>query len=149
MTERVSMDAARRAAINARCKNATPGQWVFQDYRGSGGFIRAGQEALAQMWNCRDEEDYTNATANGAFIAHARADVPDLLAALTAAEAENARLREALERSAIQRDWFGNRALYVCGICHDVAGEKALVKHADDCPLARAALGEAAPAREE
>ncbi|MDE2096728.1 MAG: hypothetical protein KGL39_05720 [Patescibacteria group bacterium] len=87
------IDAKRRAEIRERCANATKAPWsvVGQPwgdstcvYTGTGD--PHGQLLLCDTsereWNSTDQ----NAVADAHFIAHARQDVPDLLAALEAAE---------------------------------------------------------------
>lgn len=86
-----------RGAIRARCEAATPGPWdsyrphpryrCYQVERVAPEGHLAGDGAVVA---CED----VNAAENADFIAHARQDVPALLDALEAAEAEVERLRE-------------------------------------------------------
>jgi hypothetical protein len=59
------------AAVKARCDAATPGPWQSEyDNCGNGGF--------SEWWNVGS--GLMNEEADAAFIAHAREDVPALLA---------------------------------------------------------------------
>lgn len=76
--------AARIAAIRERAAQATPGVWhapdVITPYVST-----AASEWLAQLWN-KFEENFPNAEANAAFIAHSREDIPWLLEQLARAD---------------------------------------------------------------
>lgn len=94
------------AAMKARAAAATPGPWEAQ--RGYlGPKVRIAQEYAfeaevnSQVWDCDDPQDgcmdeQAQWMADAEFIAHARADIPALLAERAALRAENAALREAL-----------------------------------------------------
>lgn len=83
----------RLAAIRARCEAATPGEWraygldYFHEDEPVQGICNEGTSLLIEV-NCNDPGDM-QAKADAQFIAHARTDVPDLLA-------EVERLRAAL-----------------------------------------------------
>jgi hypothetical protein len=101
----------RLAQIKARADKATAGPW--DEIRGNtvravkGDFAVPIFESLAPIdWHknkrltdgvmCKAYSDEVN---NAAFIASARQDIPDLIAALEAAQAENANLRAGLDAS--------------------------------------------------
>ena len=77
---------------------ATPGSWAFRN--GSEIYVRpVGADGQIKTWVARVEQRSGNWHKDGEFIA--TFDPPtvlSLLSRLSAAEAENARLREALER---------------------------------------------------
>jgi hypothetical protein len=82
-------------AIEARCAAATPGPWRAEhkredDYAAQ---VTAGKDGtIADLEHAYDEQDMIDAT----FIAHARTDIPALLAALKAAQAEADKWRTSL-----------------------------------------------------
>lgn len=94
---------AEEAAIRERCEKATPGPWLAyqsivrvrcnrKDIRGMKGapvLLRAGQGIDLKL---PDKDIF----ANVAFAAHARTDIPRLLAELDRLRAENARLTASL-----------------------------------------------------
>lgn len=81
-------DAENLAAIRARADAATPGPWDdFQWDQDTGGYLPADAD----------------------FIAHARSDIPFLLARVGQLEAENGALRE-------QREWWMNLAASSAGV---------------------------------
>lgn len=90
------MDAERIAAIRARIAAATPGPWTARD---STLLSAKDPDDADYILSCCNIDDRTLE-----FIAAARSDVPDLLAALDAARGDVARLREALERVIEQAD---------------------------------------------
>lgn len=61
------------APIKARAEAATPGPW-----KDDGEIIGPGF-GIAQTWD-KHEDDFANAEANSEFIAHARQDIPALVA---------------------------------------------------------------------
>lgn len=63
------------SAIRARAEAATPGPWKNQ-LPGRSYVVRAGNKRIAEMMTFTSEERDNDAT----FIAHARADIPALLA---------------------------------------------------------------------
>lgn len=142
----MTQDAARRAAIQARCEAATPGEWTCQpDADPPWWYVEDAQERLVGDWM---------KPADAAFIAAARADVPDLLAALTAAEAANARLRQALEHYASADSWEAATASEPYTGTWYIGHERNMRdvyigQMGDGSDVARTALGEAAPAVEE
>ncbi|MDA8311047.1 MAG: hypothetical protein M0Z46_10635 [Actinomycetota bacterium] len=89
------------AAIRARCDAATPGPWAQGmagykllpevDYHAAFGFIIVSDDL---------SDDGQRGVADAAFIAHAREDVPALLA-------ENERLREALVAARAELSCWG------------------------------------------
>lgn len=75
----------RRAAIAARCAKATGGEWTWEDGPAT---IYAGRTNDQHGMNLFGRLDIDwNGPANLDFVCHARADLPDLLAAIEAAEA--------------------------------------------------------------
>jgi len=96
-------DMERLAAIRARCEAATPGPW---GYDGQHDEITADSPDAEDYWlivsQCRTAPDTAPRDAFGhqysadfAFIAHAREDVPYLLAEIERLRSENVTLREA------------------------------------------------------
>lgn len=87
------MDAAREQQIRQRAEAATPGPWTYTKdpgYAGMYGWPPEGPDDLNQEgWESTHPPP---GDANGPFIAHARQDIPDLLAALDAARAERDKL---------------------------------------------------------
>lgn len=77
------MTPADLAAIEERCSAATDGPWRHDGF---------------QLVYCDELGDIANATSNdAAFIAHARSDVPALLAEVRRLQADNERLRRGME----------------------------------------------------
>lgn len=70
------MTPEQLAEIKARVDAATGGKWF---YNGEGIVGGGGLEWVAQTFSKR-ETDFPNHEANGEFIAHARQDIPALLA---------------------------------------------------------------------
>lgn len=113
------MTPEQLAAIEARAKAATEGPWYLRtnrhpDTRGrKWGWI----SIYPPLSNSQDgvpgvRGEWTESTPsqkNLAFIAHARTDIPTLLAAYRSKEAECARLREALRDA---RDMVADWAAY-------------------------------------
>ena len=95
-------------AIAARAEAATPGPWWHQVTTACYDVIEGGERTsdsdyIAMMgtdYDGHDTRDAPNVQADSEFIAHARSDIPTLLAALEASERENERLREALNELA-------------------------------------------------
>lgn len=75
------MNDEQLQAIRARCEAATPGPWHewHIDKAPSGIICDTRENGVAQTFN-RIDEAYPNDGANASFIAHAREDVPTLLA---------------------------------------------------------------------
>lgn len=92
---------AELEAIEKRAEAATPGPWLHEGNGAVGAGHRTKQVAMAcgpaAMY---DERAATNEiiAANGGFIAHARTDVPRLIAALRARDARVAELEASLEK---------------------------------------------------
>lgn len=125
------MDDKRLAEIRARVDAATPGPWtVIHDARTH--WDRKGNEYpggyhVLESQQLGDMECGAMFKADAVFVCHARQDIPDLLAALDAARADVARLRE-IERYARQvAGHFGDGANN-CPTCLTPRG------HRDDCP---------------
>lgn len=112
MANNEPMTAARRAAIKARCGAATPGPWVVSSEYASG--VELGYKPDHERtwgYGCSNDfvcdlndgeyHEYNNKAeqlANASFIAHAREDVPALLAEVERLRAEN----ESLKNSAFE-----------------------------------------------
>jgi hypothetical protein len=62
--------------IEARCDAASPGPWKYP-YRGFPGVVGSKRGCL---WTSGRHEGRVNHEADAEFIAHARQDVPDLIA---------------------------------------------------------------------
>ena len=84
--------------IEARAEAATPGPWRNEPDTGAGrvwvqrGYFR--DEADCEpLFSLRGKEAYEQRSADADFIAHARTDIPNLLAALDELEAENKELK--------------------------------------------------------
>ena len=80
----MAVDAARLAGIEARARAATEGPWHDDGYRVYGPTDAPDKRSgpvLVEHKHLANE----NGAADGAFIAHARVDVPDMAAALRAA----------------------------------------------------------------
>lgn len=142
------MDDARLQEIKARADAATAGPWKASHRHGlltenddeSAG-LGLEIEGPPEAWN----RGQFSRGADASFIAHAREDVPDLIAALEASRAECARLRAALEKS---------RSLALCVVgASEAYGEtesahlwQEVVDFAEEGLYARAALNGAADA---
>jgi hypothetical protein len=89
-------------AIKRRCEAASPGpwEWVGSDLEKSppqwGVVIEAPQDSCS-TYGCCGGHGTNVSLADQDFIAHARTDIPDLLAAVEALQAENKRMRKALK----------------------------------------------------
>ena len=99
------MTPDQRKAARERCAGATPEPWEhYEDDGGSGVNARTADGIRFVSYDDMADGhtpgqydiDRAEASANAAFIAHARTDLPAALDALDAADAENARLRAAL-----------------------------------------------------
>lgn len=105
---------------------------------------------LAEVQNHKHLDKYQIeiSDANAEFIAHAREDVPALLAYARALEAElearQAREREAVEllRGISGTELIANAAIgapgSICVVCGGFGRTEQGVTHADDCPVTRA-----------
>lgn len=82
----------RVAEIEKRAEKATKGPWKAEDQGKRGAWVGRDGDWAALSCGHSDEQ----ATDNGAFIAHARSDIPWLTAQLRAAWKREAALREAL-----------------------------------------------------
>jgi hypothetical protein len=105
MSEHITPE--RIAEIKARCEAATEGPWVVEDWGDetypSPSIVAPPSTCIPPRgYPCEDlgnriiyDEDGDCSDDDINFIAHARADVPDLLAALEASERKVAELEEA------------------------------------------------------
>ena len=105
----MSLSEERLREIEARAKSATDGPWGAHDFGHAGNeepssiVVHTGkfdhsdlcafESETAVAWMPRWERQESE---NAEFIAHARTDVPDLLAEVKRLTAENARLREGI-----------------------------------------------------
>lgn len=91
------MDSERLAAIRGRADAATPGPWEhvqpeFRDHTSQSVKGAAGQVVAFAGYGLASMPPWRNAE----FIAHARSDIPDLLAMVDDLSAENRDLRAKL-----------------------------------------------------
>jgi outer membrane murein-binding lipoprotein Lpp len=99
-------------AIKRRCEAASPGPWESEHLSRKGfwlgvkrsGFAHSSDRRpiiisyLGQQFAYRsDDFQIQEAICNAEFIAHARTDIPDLLAAVEALQAENKRMRDEID----------------------------------------------------
>jgi hypothetical protein len=82
-----------RDAIRARAEAATPGPWDWYGYGETGRTLYLDNSPYHDLNVLKTTDDWPPTDADAEFIAHARSDVPALLDALDAAEAEIERLR--------------------------------------------------------
>ena len=121
MANNEPMTAARRAAIKARCDAATPGPWVVSSEYASGvdlGYkpdhertwgYGCGNDFVCDL-NDGEYHEYNNKAeqlANASFIAHAREDVPALLAEVELWQRVARRLAGAMVYESIGGRWKG------------------------------------------
>ena len=104
------MDNKYYAEIEARVKAATLGPWKYKDNGFDGGVYSADGNMVVGGEPCegRIESDDLNAD----FIAHAREDIPNLLADNRALQAELERLRK--ENEIIKNDIKRYRDVHTC-----------------------------------
>jgi hypothetical protein len=130
-------------AIAARAEAATPGRWN----RPYDALIDMQLEARLVVGNVAGYEiAICENRADAEFIAHARADIPALLAHADALAAENARLRDALAALVSTRDDDGSEPWFVkapqggvrCICCGEDFAYVGKFHHAPDCPIAAA-----------
>jgi hypothetical protein len=124
----VSISNERLAEIEARCEAATEGPW----YANPGGYVELDEfgegehfNGIADTWNANDGKD-------AEFIAHARQDVPDLIATVREQAAEIERLKRRAADWEDRADHYDGVALRFC--------ERATTAEAER-DRARAALG--------
>lgn len=92
----------REGEIAARVEAAHPGPWRRSDDEGSlERYVLSEDDLMAISFGYRGNN--TQAEAN--FVAHAREDVPALLAELAAVRAERDALQERLHNAAMTRTW--------------------------------------------
>ena len=90
------MDKERLQEIKSRLEKTTPGEWIVDE-----------QFRILHVWDehyCEYVSDNWDKD-NAEFIAHARQDVPDLVAEIEQLRAENARFRAVLETFASPTFW--------------------------------------------
>src|SRR5258706_4229720 len=97
-------------AIKARAARATPGPWRIHD-RGTSTTIEAqnGKKWIAQA--LLGTYGIGNVEANAAFLAHARDDIPTLVAEVERQRAEHAALAEQLRQTMAERNTLSQRAM--------------------------------------
>ncbi|SRR5258705_12269601 len=154
-------------AIKARASRATPGPWQIH-VRGTSTTIEAqdGKKWIAQA--VLGTYGIGNVEANAAFLAHARDDIPTLVAAVERQRTEHAALAEQLRQTTAARDDLSQRAMlaaqerYVgadrenvrlrallrtlyeglskgyCLWCDDTPLNNEFYEHASDCPMTEA-----------
>lgn len=126
MVNNEPMTAERRAAIKARADAATPGPWVVSSEYASGvdlGYkpdhertwgYGCGNDFVCDL-NDGEYHEYHNKAeqmANASFIAHARENVPALMAEVERLRAENKRLEKAA-------NWLANMLASYEGCPHE------------------------------
>jgi hypothetical protein len=138
------------AAIRERVEVATPGPWEYDDQSLPSIYILSGADTIAAVW--RSDSGDSNGQPNAKFIAHARDDVPTLLAELDRLREWEEKSRPIVEAMAYlqpirERGAFGDW----CGVCYaylpdqEVGGDLTKqIEHASDCPMiqARALMAE-------
>jgi hypothetical protein len=154
-------------AIKTRAARATPGPWQIH-VRGTSTTIEAqdGKKWIAQAM--LGTYGIGNVEANADFLAHARDDIPTLLAEVERQRAEHAALAEQLRKTTAARDDLSQRAMlaaqerYVgadrenvrlrallrtlyeglsrgyCLWCDDTPLNNEFYEHASDCPMTEA-----------
>src|SRR5260221_13725177 len=100
----------RLQAIKERAARATPGPWECQ-VKGVSTTIEAqdGKKWIAQA--VLGTYGIGNVEANAAFLAHARDDIPTLVAAVERQRGEHAALAEQLRQTTAARDDLSQRAM--------------------------------------
>ena len=93
MTQADPMTPAERAEIAARAEAATPGPWATESMDGFHYLSHGIGDSLLTVDD--DEIGCVENKGDSTFIAHARTDIPRLLAEVERLAAENARLRDA------------------------------------------------------
>lgn len=99
------MTEQRLAEIEARAKAATEGPWIESEMQ-----VAAVTRGVIAVIPTPRVGGVFDCQQNKAFIAHAREDIPYLLTTLRAAEAREARLREALTERIDYHDHHGSMA---------------------------------------
>ena len=74
------------AEVEARCSNATPGPWASYEYM----VLNAGEYSIVVC----DSGENGESEKDAEFIAHARTDIPDLLAEVKTLKAEKESIAE-------------------------------------------------------
>jgi hypothetical protein len=96
------MNAEQIAEIESRAAAATPGPWATDE--DIGGCVAAEHPDFRSYWTdviCITRDSVTKRkVANAVFIAHARTDIPALIAALRAAQARVSELEAVLTKIA-------------------------------------------------
>lgn len=103
------MDEKRLAEIRARCEAATAGPWVVETSYSDENVqaIRGGRD-MREVVVDTDDCSFPPMRADAAFIAHARQDIPDLLAEVAAIKEELATKARWAEQ--VERQFFMARA---------------------------------------
>jgi hypothetical protein len=129
--------------MQERVEKATPGQWDV-DVRCDGSNVDMFPEdnedyVLAEFNGCVDPNDGYN---NAVFAAHARADIPKLLAERKELLSERDRLAGIVEKLAKQTNANladgSSDACCLCGYNLEYAESRSIEVHAADCPYRRA-----------
>ena len=121
------MTDEERAAIRERAAKAFSGPWTYEDFPGNVYTVSTdyhGDYPLVAA-DCRDDE-------TGQFIAHAREDIPALLADVERLRAENAAWREIGQLLTRKADTLMDDGH--CPLC----GAAEHVGHNADCPVSKA-----------
>jgi hypothetical protein len=140
-------------AIRARAEAATPGPWTVEhemkyDVNESTAYLSelhlVGKKETVKIY-CGPGHAAPQ-VYDLVFLAHARADIPALLAHIRAQDAELARLRDALAALVSTRDDDGSETWFVkapqggvrCICCGEDFAYVGKFHHAPDCPIAAA-----------
>ena len=110
------MTTERLDEIEARANAATQGPWEWHPYMGSGATLAKPNHHFHEVNILKTTDDWPPVAADAEFIAAARTDVPQLVAALRAVLARHRPVSYAATANC-------GLVLYeVCPTCHDKAG---------------------------
>ena len=90
------MTEQERQAIRGRCQSSTPGPWAV-DTASGGVNVISDHYSDECVGICGNAKNWQLLKGDAEFIAHARQDVPALLAEVERLRAENSQLREGLQ----------------------------------------------------
>jgi len=130
------MTPERLAEIKARCDKATARPW-FTDHGDTAvtSPVKDGDwDWIVPPAELAEEEGewYDNLTSDRVFIAHARSDVPDLLAEVEQLKAANKKPREVARIVGPWQDFVAYSGDYLCAFCK-IGMRASLAQHKPDC----------------